>query len=250
MAEEDWTPQGPIRPDRNHPEWQMSIPAHFVDRQSGAGNHRGLKQINTPLKEGCWGIASQGLGGYMTDVRGKLEQDFSEGRRAHPMSRFRSDEIAWRPGRRACSGPMVSEPEKITGRPPFVPRHGSFVTSHSARCLPPVYDQQGDRFTENILAKEQRRRVQKARKEVRDAKRLVEGLDEWEGELPMRCATKTSPSPLELAGYASKSRGLGSMVNDTPESPFASRYASGMRGSASDSRLEAPAFCRQRPAYS
>eukprot|EP00931_Biecheleriopsis_adriatica_P122683 TRINITY_DN97694_c0_g1_i1.p1 TRINITY_DN97694_c0_g1~~TRINITY_DN97694_c0_g1_i1.p1 ORF type:complete len:286 (-),score=42.79 TRINITY_DN97694_c0_g1_i1:121-912(-) len=263
MGDAEWMhPQGPVRAERDHPEWQGSISAHFIER--GHGFHRGLKQVDCHSQHGVWGIAQQGLGGYMTDVRGKLEQDVQQGRRAHPMSRYQSEEVIWRPGRRSCAGPTVVEPDKISSRPAFVPRHGSFVTSDTARCLPPVYDPKVDRFQESSVQKDLRRRLQKERKEVRDAQRLVRSLDVWEGELPERCANKVKGSPMELAGFstslASRTRQAEASA-ESWKSPLDSVYDVGMlgggppnrmRNSASDPRLavHAPSFCRQRAPYS
>lgn len=185
------------------------------------------------VKEGVFGIARQGLGGYMTDVQGKLEQDFSEGRRSHPMARHQSQEVIWRPSRRSCAGPNINEPDKISSRPPFVQRHGSFVVSHAAQSLPPIYDQQVDRYLEGAMVREKRRQLAKERQEMRDAKRMVQGLDDWEGELPQRCGRSAATV---LAKSASSS------VMDNASRSF-SQYSigtpagKGLQGSASDSRI-------------
>eukprot|EP00930_Biecheleria_cincta_P045943 TRINITY_DN31669_c0_g1_i1.p1 TRINITY_DN31669_c0_g1~~TRINITY_DN31669_c0_g1_i1.p1 ORF type:complete len:239 (+),score=41.03 TRINITY_DN31669_c0_g1_i1:57-773(+) len=231
--EAEWGPQGPIRPPAAHPEWQGSIPAHYVDRESGC--NRGKKVVDHHAKEGVWGIARQGLGGYMTDVQGKLEQEFSQVKRSHPMARYQSQEFIWRPSRRCCAGPNVNEPDKISSRPPFVQRHGSFVVSHAAQSLPPIYDQQVDRYLEGAMVREKKRQVAKERKEMHEAKRMVQGLDDWEGELPQRCGKNTaSPATGRLAKSASSSV----MDNASPSfSQYSMGMPAGMHRSASDSRM-------------
>jgi len=171
----------------------------------------------------------------MTDVAGKLEQDFSQGKRAHPASRFRSDEYEWRSSRRSCSGPNIHEPDKISGRPPFVPRIGSHVQSFAAQSLPPMYNKQVDKFKMGTEEKERRRQLQRARKEVRDAKTMVVGLNDWESELPWRTTQTKSASP--IASFIENSK--------SDSSPLITRYSDQvgpprtLRSSASDSRLEA-----------
>eukprot|EP00933_Yihiella_yeosuensis_P037110 TRINITY_DN3097_c0_g1_i1.p1 TRINITY_DN3097_c0_g1~~TRINITY_DN3097_c0_g1_i1.p1 ORF type:complete len:261 (+),score=41.96 TRINITY_DN3097_c0_g1_i1:92-784(+) len=173
-------PQGRVVPPHRHPEWQGTIPAHFVDRESGFSRAPALQ--NPHFKDGISGISMQGLGGYYTDVLGKQAEDLSQGKRLLPASRARSGEYMWRNSRRACSTPSVFEPDKITGRPPFVPRSGSWVTSDPAKGLPPIYDPQAESSMSGNLARLKLKRMQREKQEVRDAKRMVAGLDAWESE--------------------------------------------------------------------
>ncbi|CAE8646276.1 unnamed protein product, partial [Polarella glacialis] len=164
-----WTPQGPVKPPVEHPFWQGSISHANMDRTSGLS--RGTVKIDSYARDGVCGVAQQGLGGYMCDVRGKLSQDFLNCKKAMPNSQFRSDEYQWRSSRRTCTGPTIQEPDKFSYRPPFVPRHGSYVTLPSAQGLPPVYDSQVEHFNATCLERSRLKRLKAAKQEVREAQR-------------------------------------------------------------------------------
>ncbi|CAJ1442273.1 unnamed protein product, partial [Effrenium voratum] len=96
-------------------------------------------RVQTENRDGSTGVAQQGLGGYMTDVPGKLREDFLQVKRAHPMRYMRGQEVFWRPGRKVCSEPFPIEPEKLTDRPPFIHRKGSWVPRQASK-VPDKFD--------------------------------------------------------------------------------------------------------------
>mmetsp|Transcript_47247 Transcript_47247/g.110498 ORF Transcript_47247/g.110498 Transcript_47247/m.110498 type:complete len:230 (-) Transcript_47247:88-777(-) len=222
---EDWQPQEKIFAAKDHPEWEGSVSSKF-----GA---RGYKRVACHAREGISGIAQKGLSGFMTDVEGKLKEDVVQGKMAHPMSRMRSEEIHWRPGRRVIPHPDFLEPEKITSRPPFVPRKGSWVTLHAAKMPDDKFDSKVDNFAANYLRQMRHRRREKQKQEDRDARRMVKGLDVWEGELrTRRVLSQLRKGELTQLQGERKALSLGH-----PDTPSTSSKLSGMRGSLSDSML-------------
>eukprot|EP00434_Breviolum_minutum_P039067 symbB.v1.2.034673.t1/scaffold4343.1/size40911/1 len=61
----------------------------------------GTLRVQCEARDGSWGIAQRGLGGYMTDVEGKLYEDCLQVKRFHPNGAMPGQEVAWRPCRRA-----------------------------------------------------------------------------------------------------------------------------------------------------
>mmetsp|Transcript_31499 Transcript_31499/g.38690 ORF Transcript_31499/g.38690 Transcript_31499/m.38690 type:complete len:212 (-) Transcript_31499:92-727(-) len=204
-----------------HPEWEGSVSSKF-----GA---RGTLRVQCEARDGSWGIAQRGLGGYMTDVEGKLYEDFLQVKRSHPNGARRGQEVAWRPSRRNVPGPIPIEPEKLSDWPPWVPPKGTWVPRQQTKVNEDKYDAKVDAFAHNFMQQLRRRQREKQRQEDRDCKRLVQGLDIWEGELRRRRIMA------QLKGAipgASKPLAIGQP--DTPSS-----YAS-LRGSASE-----PMFSRR-----
>lgn len=220
---EEWPPQEGYPAFQKHPEWEGSVPQKF-----GA---RGLKRVDCPAREGLTGIAQKGLLGYMTDIEGKRKEDVVQGKMLLPASRMYSDEMNWRPGRRVIPHPTFLESDKITDRPPFVPRKGSWVTLQAAKMPDNKFDSKVDSFAANFLRQMRRRRREKQKKEDRDCRRLVQGLDVWEGELRRRrVLSQLRKGELNQLEGERKALSLGK-----PDTPSSSRS---MRCSASDSILE------------
>lgn len=163
---------------KGHPEWEGSAPCKF-----GA---RGTLRVQCDARATPWGIAQCGLGGYMTDVEGKLYEDFLQVKRSHPASAMRGQEVAWRPSRRNVPGPIPVEPEKLSDWPPWIPKEGTWVPRQPRRVQEDKYDAKVDAFAHNFMQQLRRRQREKQRQEDRECKRLVQGLDIWEGELRRR----------------------------------------------------------------
>ncbi|CAE7948839.1 unnamed protein product [Symbiodinium sp. KB8] len=127
--------------------------------------------------------------------------------------------------------PTFLESDKITDRPPFVPRKGSWVTLQAAKMPGNKFDSKVDSFAANFLRQMRRRRREKQKKEDRDCRRLVQGLDVWEGELRRRrVLSQLRKGELNQLEGERKALSLGK-----PDTPSSSRS---MRCSASDSMLE------------
>ena len=163
---------------KDHPEWEGSAPCKF-----GA---RGTLRVQCEARDGSWGIAQRGLGGYMTDVEGKLYEDCLQVKRFHPNGAMPGQEVAWRPCRRAVPGPIPIEPEKLSDYPPWIPKKGTWVPRQEKNRHEDKYDAKVDAFAHNFMQQLRRRQREKQRQEDRDCKRLVQGLDVWEGELRRR----------------------------------------------------------------
>lgn len=179
------------------------------------------------LKEGINGIARQGLGAYMNDVHNKLLEDRSQGLKAVASAPqlpiwAPERENRWRPGRVVCARPEIREPDKLSQRPPFVPRQGSHVTLKAAQALPTRYDDlEHDRYRTNALQRERRLTQDAAFQEAREAQDLVRGLEDWEREHVRGSAERHSVSS------RGRLRGTARAGDATTPSPVARRLEHG-----------------------
>lgn len=163
--------------DAPHPEWQGSVPCKF-----GA---RGLKRVECEARDGSWGIAKRGLGGYMTDVEGKRYEDTLQCKRPHPNGSRHGQDVAWRPSRRCCPAPVPMEPDQMTKWPPWIPPKGTWVP-RQAPNMDDKFDMKVDPFSHTFVQRLRRRKREKESLENLQGKKLVQGLDVWEAELRRR----------------------------------------------------------------
>ncbi|CAE7413452.1 unnamed protein product [Symbiodinium natans] len=110
-------------------------------------------------------------------------------------------------------------------------RKGSWVTLDAAKMPDNKFDAKVDSFAANFLRQMRRRRREKQKKEDRDCRRLVQGLDVWEGELRRRrVISQLTKGELNRLEGERKALSLGQA--ETPSSSRSMRY------SASDSMLQ------------
>merc|ERR1712113_684821 len=133
--------------------------------------------------------------------------------------------------------PVYHEPDKITGRPPFVPRKGTFVRSHAAQGLPPMYDSEVERFKDLATTRKWRKERRAVLQEEFKARSMVLELEAWE-----RSHVGTSNTTSENVAYGTEGNGIRStMLSYGGESRMGSKAP--LWRSSSDTRLD---FCRQR----
>lgn len=175
------------RPPKVHPEFQGSVPSRFMDRNSG--NVPKKRMVETHNRSGFDGPCALGLGGYFTDVAGKVYQDKSIAKMANPGQTrnatrpWGDGEVVWRPGRHTGYHICKQEPDKLAYRPPFVARKGDFVLYHASQSLQTACDDvEVDRFRQQSAKLAAVKAKQKARQEDRQARAMVHGLENWERE--------------------------------------------------------------------
>lgn len=212
-----------------HHEWLGSAPDKWMDRSSG--KVRGVRQIPTALRNGIDGPARQGLGGYARDVPKRLCEERQETRSfstpAH-AARLGGLELQWRPSRRSVEPPHVAmraagclEPELITKRPQFVPRHGQTVLRVEAEGLPPHYCEGSKRVSDCAVKALRRRQAAERKRERRHELRQVRDLEAWEaehlggagaagaaddGQMPLTGLGNSASAPSLLAGLETTQR--------------------------------------------
>lgn len=230
---------GTVPPPIVHPHWQGSVPSKWMD--ASTGRLRGTMRIPTSLREGTDGIARQGLGRYAQDVGVRRAEECLEGRcKSASTGNLRTSlhtwdhgkEHIWKPCRRVCEKPVINEPDLLSKRVPFVPRHGQFVRSKQAEGLPPLYDPEADNFRQRMVERAAGRRRTTAMMEDQSDQNMVRDLEAWErshgaGTAGSSAATRISKQPesrvdLSLLSHAAPKK-------------------SPPRRSSSDARLE---FCR------
>eukprot|EP00929_Paragymnodinium_shiwhaense_P050089 TRINITY_DN25248_c0_g1_i1.p1 TRINITY_DN25248_c0_g1~~TRINITY_DN25248_c0_g1_i1.p1 ORF type:complete len:241 (-),score=18.50 TRINITY_DN25248_c0_g1_i1:311-1033(-) len=205
-----------VRPPPRHPEFQGSVPAHAMDRNSGSVPRK--KMVETHNRSGHDGVCALGLAGYMADVSGKVAQDRSIAKMSNPtMARFNATpwgerEAAWKTSRATTYHTCPEEPTSFSKIPPFVARRGNHVLYHSAQCLQTACDDvAADRFRQFSAKQAAMKARQRARQEDRQARDLVHGLENWERDHlgPARrnpatmAASASSPSLLAATGSRS-----------------------------------------------
>lgn len=186
---------GPIKPPFQHPEWQGSVPAHWMDR--GTGYQRGKPLHNCDVRDGYNGIARRGFGPFSIDAPFRLYEESQRRTKQFPEAETRiapwgdhPAEFRWKPSRRKLEdhefdwrvGPQtmhsgllahVSEPDLLSKRPPFVDKGPLGKTQ-------PVYDG----VMERSIAKLAERRLSKSRRaaiaEERWERTQVLDLERWE----------------------------------------------------------------------
>lgn len=233
---------GAVQPPLVHPHWQGSVPSKWMD--ASTGRLRGTMRIPTSLREGADGIARQGLGRYAQDVGTRRAEECLEGRcKSASTGNLRTSlhtwdhgkEHIWKPCRRVCEKQVIIEPDLLSKRVPFVPRHGQFVRSKQAEGLPPLYDPEADNFRQSMVERAARLRRAKAMMEDQAEQNMVRDLEAWE-----RSHGAGAAAGAAAAKVPKKEQTEGPRVDLTLLSRAAPKK-SPPRRSSSDARLE---FCR------
>lgn len=186
-------PTGPIRPPFAHPEFQGSVPAHWMDR--GSGYLRGKPLHNADIRDGYNGIARQGFGPFAIDAGYRVYEESQRRTKQFPDADHRvapwgdhPQELRWKPSRRKLEdhefewrvGPStrhggllahVAEPALLSKRPPFVDKQNA---------LPNIYDGEVDRAKQKAFQKSMLKRHHKAVAEDRWERTQVLNLEDWE----------------------------------------------------------------------
>uniref|UniRef100_A0A7S2F0U5 Uncharacterized protein n=1 Tax=Alexandrium andersonii TaxID=327968 RepID=A0A7S2F0U5_9DINO len=135
-------------------------------------------------------------------------------------------ESRWRPCRRVCHALPVREPERLTQRPPFVPKRGHHVMCKEAEELPPFFEADIERFKVDSLKKERRRIQHAALTETRAAQSMVRGLEDWEREHVRNAASTTgtahrkSATRLLFGGRTAQGTGAGPLRRAVSDARF------------------------------
>merc|ERR1719198_2067277 len=159
---------GPIKPPFKHPEFQGSVPSHWLDR--GSGFPRGKPLHNADIRDGYNGIARRGFGPFAVDAPFRMYEESLRRTKQFPHMDFHvapwgdhPQEMKWKPSRRKLKdhefewrvGPKtghggllahVPEPELLSKRPPFNDKKGT-------NALPNVHDPEVERIKQKVIQK-------------------------------------------------------------------------------------------------
>jgi len=200
-----------------HHEWQGSVPSKWMDRGSGLPSGGafvpGGRRVATNLREGYNGPCRLGLGGYFNDGGTKRIEELSQGknRSCQPsLPPAHEREMQWRPSKRTCVQQCKSEPELLSGRPPFVQRKGCQILYHHAQPLPPTdHDLEVMEFKERAMRKAAEKKRRAFVTEDRKEKAMVSALEDWEqshtGRGGRSRKSETAPAGFENSSNMRKS---------------------------------------------
>jgi len=185
---------GPIKPPFQHPEWQGSVPAKWMD--TGSGYQRGKPLHNSDVREGYNGVARQGLGPFAIDAPFRLHEETLRRTKQFPSMdhgiapwcdhprqfiwkpsrrKLEDHEFVWRVGPKTRHGGLLAhadQPDTISKRPPFVDK--------SAFGAPRPYDLETERCQQKVWNKQQTKKRQAAMAEDRWERSQVLQLESWE----------------------------------------------------------------------
>lgn len=186
---------GPIKPPFQHPEFQGSVPAKWMDR--GSGYLRGKPLPHSDITDGFNGIARQGLGPFGNDSHFRVYEESLRRTKQFPSTDHHiapwgdhPAEVKWKPSRRKLEdhefewrvGPKtlhsgllshIPEPDLLSKQPAFVPKGGTYA-------LPAVYDPEVERTKQAWAQKQLIKRQKKAAVEHHMDRSQVLDLENWE----------------------------------------------------------------------
>lgn len=242
---------GPIKPSFQHPEWQGSVPSHWMDR--GTGYQRGKVLHSSDVRDGFDGVARQGLGAFAVDVPTRLREESMRRTRQNESAHLpvapwgdHPQEVKWKPSRRKLEdhefewrvGPRTShagllahagEPEVLSKRPPFVEKGGT-------KALPNVYCAEVERCRQQAIQKTMLKRHRAAVAEDRFERSQVLGLEAWERSHLRRSTSAAAAANGTRLGGTGASAGATQKLSADATSRLPQR-------AQSESKLE---FCRRR----
>lgn len=185
---------GPIKPPFAHPEWQGSVPAHWMDR--GSGYLRGKPQHHPDVIDGFNGVARQGLGAFAHDAPSRVHEEGLRRTKQFPSADHRvapwgdhPQEMRWKPSRRKLedhefhwrvghgtkhAGLLMhtEQPDLLTKRPPFIDK--------SAFAAKPLKDHAYEESEKKVIQKVMTKKRREAMAEDLWERTQVLQLEAWE----------------------------------------------------------------------